>query len=128
MKSITKTIANTVGNAAATCALTVGTIGSAYAQSTLPTFDLTKDQSGGKKFSDVANNINSAAQTGTSLMLNLFTMGGFVIVGISLYTLYKASKEERDKPTPAIVGLFIGGAMAAVGSIAWIMKNTVIGS
>ena len=53
--------------------------------------------------------------------------GSFVVVAISLYTLWKASKEEREKPRSAVVGLFIGGAMAAVGTIMWIMKNTVVG-
>ena len=55
------------------------------------------------------------------------SIGGFVVVAISLYTLWKASKDEREKPLSAIVGLFIGGAMAAVGTIMWMMRNTVTG-
>lgn len=89
--------------------------------------DLTQDTSGGKKFADVASNIDDAAQTGASLFIQLVSIGGFVVVAISLYTLWKASKDEREKPMSAIVGLFIGGAMAAVGTIMWIMKNTVVG-
>jgi len=89
--------------------------------------DLTQDTSGGKKFDDIAANIDNASQTGASLIIQLVSVGGFVVVAISLYTLWKASKDEREKPMSAVVGLFIGGAMAAVGSIMWIMKNTVIG-
>lgn len=89
--------------------------------------DLTQDISGGKKFDDIADNIDDAAQTGASLLIQLVSIGGFVVVAISLYTLWKASKDEREKPLSAIVGLFIGGAMAAVGTIMWMMRNTVTG-
>lgn len=89
--------------------------------------DLTQDKSGGKKFQDVAANLDDAAQTGASLFIQIVSIGGFVVVAISLYTLWKASKDEREKPMSAIVGLFIGGAMAAVGTIMWIMKTTVVG-
>ena len=89
--------------------------------------DLTQDISGGKKFDDIAGNIDGAAQTGASLLIQLVSIGGFVVVAISLYTLWKASKDEREKPLSAIVGLFIGGAMAAVGTIMWMMRNTVTG-
>lgn len=89
--------------------------------------DLTNDTSGGKNFDNIAANIDGAAQTGAALFIQIVTIMGFVVVAISLWTLYKASKDEREKPTSAIVGLFIGGAMAAVGTIMWIMKNTITG-
>lgn len=89
--------------------------------------DLTQDISGGKKFDDIAGNIDGAAQTGASLLIQLVAIGGFVVVAISLYTLWKASKDEREKPLSAVVGLFIGGAMAGVGAIMWMMRNTVTG-
>lgn len=94
--------------------------------SALERTDLTQDTSGGANFDSVATNLDGAAQTGASLLISFVTLGGFVVVGLSLYTLWKASKDEREKPLPAIVGLFIGGAMAAVGSIMWIMKNTIV--
>jgi len=89
--------------------------------------DLTTDTSGGKNFDNIADNIDGAAQTGAALFIQIVTIVGFVVVAGSLWQLYKASKDEREKPTSAIVGLFIGGAMAAVGSIMWIMKNTITG-
>ena len=89
--------------------------------------DLSKDTSGGKKFGDIANNIGTAGQQGAALALQLCALAGFVIVAISLYTLWKASKDEREKPVSAIVGLFVGGAMAGVATIMWMMKNTVTG-
>lgn len=92
--------------------------------------DLTQDKSGGKTFTNVADNIDVAAKTGASLMISLVALAGFVVVAISLYALWKASKDDsgREKPVSAIVGLFIGGAMAAVSTVMWIMKNTVVGS
>jgi hypothetical protein len=99
--------------------------GTASAQITAT--DLTKDTSNGKKFGDIANNINQASQQGATLALGITALGGYVIIAISLYTLWKASKDEREKPMSALVGLFIGGAMAGVATVMWIMKNTVTG-
>lgn len=90
--------------------------------------DWMQDQSGGKTLSDVTTNIDTGAQSIASLIVSLVTIGGFVVVALSLYQLYKASKDDREKPTSAIVGLFVGGAMAGVGSIMWIMKGTIVGN
>lgn len=71
----------------------------------------------------------SAGRTGQSVLdfvFIIFTVLGVVVVGVSLYTLYQASKDEgREKPKSAIVGLFVGGALTAVGLITGYMANTV---
>lgn len=88
--------------------------------------DLTKDTSGGKKLDDVMQNVSRTGQVGAGLLVQLAALVGLIVVIISLAVLWKASKDEREKPTSAIVGLFVGGAFAAVGTIMWIMKSTLI--
>jgi len=90
--------------------------------------DLTQDQSGGKKLQDVLANADDAAQTTATFVIGLVAIGGYVVVALSLYGLYKASKDDRgnEKPLASIIGLFIGGAMAGVGTIMWIMRGTLL--
>ena len=128
MKHIIKSAQNALNNTALKMHAAVASMlvsSTAFAQT--GQLDLTKDTSNGKKFGDIANNVNVAAQQGASLLVQLCALGGFVVVAISLYTLWKASKDEREKPMSAVVGLFIGGAMAGIGTIMWMMKNTVTG-
>jgi RsiW-degrading membrane proteinase PrsW (M82 family) len=88
---------------------------------------LGEDPTGGNKdLSTITTNIDDAAGNIAATIVNLVTIGGFVVVALSLYQLYKASKDEREKPMSAVVGLFIGGAMAGVGTIMWIMRNTIV--
>ena len=122
-----KTIKEAAQSTAIKAALLISSLTSAGAAMAITKTDLTTDSSGGKKFQDIATNIDDAAQTGAGLIIQLVAIGGFVVVAISLYTLWKASKDEREKPMSAIVGLFIGGAMAGVGTIMWMMKTTITG-
>lgn len=96
--------------------------------SAIEAFDPTKDLSGGKKMTDVLDNANTSAQTFTTFLLNLMTLGGFIVIGISLFALWKASKEDgRERPLAAVIGLFMGGLMAGIGTIAWIIRNSLLG-
>lgn len=102
--------------------------GPAHATSAVDLSNNANTQAGTKDFATVVGNLDEASQSMAGLLIQFVSVGGFVVVAVSLYQLYKASKDEREKPMSAIVGLFIGGAMAAVGTIMWIMKNTVIGT
>lgn len=128
MKRFIKSAQNTMNNTALKINVAMASLmlsGAASAQ--VNQVDLTKDSSNGKKVGDIMNNVNTASQQGASLLIQLCALGGFVVVALSLYQLWRASKDEREKPLSAVVGLFIGGAMAGVGTIMWIMKNTVTG-
>lgn len=128
-KSTVKSVAQKMQNAKAFAAVAItapGTLLISPSASALNRVNLTENTAGNQNLETVAANLDGAGQTMASLFINLVTIFGFVVVAMSIYTLWKASKDEREKPMPAIVGLFVGGAMAAVGTIMWIMKNTIV--
>ena len=88
--------------------------------------DLTQDMSGDQTLSDVLDKGNNTAQETATLIIQIVTIIGYIVVAVSLYQFYKAGKDEREKPTSAFIGLGVGGAMAAVGTVMWIMKSTFI--
>lgn len=89
--------------------------------------DVNADKSGGKTVGNVLNNVNETAKQGGTLVVSLAALAGYIIIIISLFSLYKASKDEREKPTSAIVGLFMGGLLAGVGTVMYIIRNSVVG-
>jgi hypothetical protein len=110
---------------ATVASLALMSAGGAIAQ--VSPLDLTQDQSGGKKASDLINNIDSNAKLGAGLLVNVAAISGFCIIILSLFILYRAGKEDRDaKPKAAIVGIVVGGALAAVGSVMWMIRNGLI--
>ena len=93
----------------------------------LDPLDVNADKSGGKTVGNVLNNVNETAKQGGTLVVSLAALAGYIIIIISLFSLYKASKDEREKPTSAIVGLFMGGLLAGVGTVMYIIRNSVVG-
>ena len=89
--------------------------------------DLTTDMSKGKTMTDVFTNADNAAQEGAAFFIGLVAIAGYVVIALSLWTLYKASKDEREKPISAFVGMFVGGLMAGVGTFMWIIRNSMLG-
>lgn len=80
---------------------------------------------GGKRLDDMLGSAGKTGQSVLDFVFIIFTVIGVIVVGVSLYKLYEASKDEREKPKSAVVGLFVGGAMTAVGLITGYMANTV---
>lgn len=81
---------------------------------------------GGKRLDDMLVSAGKTGQSVLDFVFIIFTVIGVIVVGVSLYTLYQASKDEgREKPKSAVVGLFVGGAMTAVGLVTGYMANTV---
>lgn len=93
-------------------------------------FDPTKDQSGGKTAIDIANNTGNTAQVGAGLALLLFGIGGFMIVGWSVWGLWKASKDEsgREGQGKYWYGMLIGGLMSGISVIVWVVHNSLFGT
>lgn len=91
----------------------------------LQSTDATTDSSGGKNFNTLATNADNARQVATTLILGGFALVGVIMAGMSIISLHKAAKEEREKPTGAIVGLIAGGGLTMVTMIVWIVHNTL---
>lgn len=89
--------------------------------------DLTQDLSGGKTAKDIGDNIYKGLGWGLTLLLGLFTVVGIVIVALSLLKMRKMSNEgnSHESPVGPIAGLLIGGALTAVGIIAFIVKSSL---
>ena len=98
-----------------------------FATGSLDPLDVNADKSGGKTVGNVLNNVNETAKQGGTLVVSLAALAGYIIIIISLFSLYKASKDERETPTSAIVGLFMGGLLAGVGTVMYIIRNSVVG-
>lgn len=94
----------------------------------LSSIDLTRDQSGGKTLQHAMEQGGSLIGTGTSFTLLVLAFVGLIVTAMSIYTIYKASKEEREKPVSAIVGVFVGGALLAIPTIMWMSRNSIFSS
>lgn len=91
--------------------------------------DLTQDQSGGKTFSDAFTNMDTLRQEGSTFIIGISALLGIIIIIVSLLSLHNASKDDtRETPKGAIVGLIVGGCLAAAAAIMWMMANTVTGA
>jgi amino acid transporter len=88
--------------------------------------DSTQDSSGGKTFTQMATDADNTRQLVTTLILGVFALFGIIMAGMSIMSLHRAAKEEREKPTGAVVGLICGGAMTMVSIIVWVIHNQLV--
>ncbi len=89
--------------------------------------DATQDASGGKNLTQIATNIDNTRQMATTVLIGIFALMGIILAGVSILGMYKASKEEREKPAWTIVGVFVGGAMTMIPAIVWAVHNQLVG-
>ncbi len=87
-------------------------------------FEAAKTAAGTKNLSNVADNAGATTNSWFNAFMIGITAFGVVIVGLSLFQFWKASKEERETPKPAIVGVLVGGAMTVVGIITVYAANS----
>jgi sulfite exporter TauE/SafE len=75
----------------------------------------------------VASRAESMMGSVTIVATALCTLVGLIMIGNSLNNLYKASKDpsHQVKPMAGIIGLIIGGFLAAIGAVLTIMSNSV---
>lgn len=106
-------------------AITVLAMEMAHAGSVSVTDFKNTSGAGNKRVDDMLISAGKTGQSVLDFVFIIFTVLGVIVVGMSLYQLYQASKDEREKPKSAIVGLFVGGALTAVGLITGYMANTV---
>lgn len=100
-----------------------------YAQNSgsIAGFNTAKQTAGSKKLDDVAQNVDRLAGNTYNTINTIAILLGVFLVAISLWGFYKSSKDERETPKSAIVGLIIGGMMTAVGIVTAMSANTTTG-
>jgi hypothetical protein len=91
----------------------------------LTAFDNAKTAAGTKTLSSVAAQAGNEANTGMTAFLLLCTGAGVVLVAISVWGLYTASRDDRETPKKAIVGVLVGGAMTIISLITAYSSNTL---
>jgi hypothetical protein len=88
-------------------------------------FDAAAKAAGNKKIDNVMASASGTANSAYDAFIIGITVFGVVLVGLSLYGMYKASADERETPKKAIVGLVVGGALTVVGIITAYSANTL---
>ena len=124
MQTQLRKLGQTIYHAPAKILLAVTVLHTGLVQAALPKIDLTQDASGGKTLSDTAENAGNVIDSAVSLGMAIAALIGAILTIVSLYVIYKAGKDEREKPTSAIIGIFVGGAMLAIPMIMWLSKNS----
>lgn len=124
MKRHLQSLKNLTNRTGASLALTAVGLYTTAAHAQLKKVDLSQDAAGGKDLNDTMAKAGTVLDTSTSLLLLGAALVGAIITLVSLYTIYKAGKDEREKPVSAVIGIFVGGAFLAVPIIMWLTRNS----
>ena len=93
---------------------------------TVSGFETARGIAGSKKLDDVASNVERTSNAGYNAIIVVVTVLGVLLVAMSLWGMYKSSKDERETPKSAIVGLIVGGGLPVVGIITAFSANTLV--
>jgi hypothetical protein len=95
---------------------------------TLQGFENAKQQAGTKKIDDMLGNTDRVAGATYNTATILSTLTGVILIIISFWGLYKASKDDdREGYKKPIAGIVLGGMLTAPGLIAAYSANTFTG-
>lgn len=110
---------------AVTAMVAYGSIGAAHAQLKLNDIKNTTG-AGTNDLNAVLTKGQQTAQNTVDLWLVGSALVGVMVVTVCIWGLWKASKEERESPKGAIVGLVVGALMTMVPIVIGLTRNTVI--
>ena len=78
---------------------------------------------GTRQITDLTKKTNETANAIVNTVLVVAALAGVVLICGSVWGIYKASKEDRESPKVAIVGIFVGAAMTMISVLVGIFRN-----
>lgn len=78
---------------------------------------------GTKQITDLTAKGVATANNIANFVLVIASLAGLILCASSVWAIYKASKDDRESPKTAIVGIFVGAAMTIISIILGIVRN-----
>lgn len=74
----------------------------------------------------IAENITESVDQVGALLVVFGAIMGAVIIFASLHTLWKSTKDDRERPVGAIIGLLVGGLLFGFPGLIWRIFNSIM--